>query len=454
MKVSVITNTVKHNLCIGCGICAAFCPQGVLAMQWNRYGEYNPVEVSPCTRECNVCLKVCPFTASAENEETIGKRLYGEIPEIQHRPETGYYLASYVGYSEKHRQTSASGGFATWLLEEMLVVGIIDHVICVAPTGDPGRLFSFQIFDAQEDVRRGAGSVYYPVEMSGVIKQILDLPGRYAIIGLPCFIKAIRLAQERNNRLKERIVVTVGLVCGQLKSKHFTDYVATIAGVEGQVIGVRYRGKSPDHPANNFHFTFTSANGEEKKIFWNEGIYEAWKNRWFTPKACNYCDDVFAECADIACMDAWLPKYSKDSRGTSLMLVRSPLVERVISRGQGAQLEHISINHLVRSQRGVLAIKRQHLRYRLYLDQEKEQKVLKRVKPEKTRNLFMRREIILKDKMRIISRDLWALNMTETKSLRKAMRPFLKQLAIQNAITLPVRAVRHLQMKIIGDHLN
>ena len=136
------------------------------------------------------------------------------------------------------------------------------------------------------------------------------------------------------------------------------------------------------------------------------------------------------------------------------MLVRSPLVERVISRGQGAQLEHISINHLVRSQRGVLAIKRQHLRYRLYLDQEKEQKVLKRVKPEKTRNLFMRREIILKDKMRIISRDLWALNMTETKSLRKAMRPFLKQLAIQNAITLPVRAVRHLQMKIIGDHLN
>ena len=177
-------------------------------------------------------------------------------------------------------------------------------------------------------------------------------------------------------------------------------------------------------------------------------------NRWFTPNACNYCDDVFAECADVTCMDAWLPEYSKDSRGTSLMLVRSPLVERVISRGQGAQLEHISIDHVVRSQGGVLAIKRQHLRYRLYLDQEKGQKVLKRVRPERTRNLLMRREIILKDKMRVISRDHWAVGMKEPNSLREAMRPALKQLAIQNAISLPLRAVRHLLIKIIGDHLN
>lgn len=33
------------------------------------------------------------------------------------------------------------------------------------------------------------------------------------------------------------------------------------------------------------------------------------------PRACNYCDDVFAECADVTCMDAWLPEYSQDHRG-------------------------------------------------------------------------------------------------------------------------------------------
>ena len=454
MKQSVITNVVRHDLCIGCGLCAALCPQEALGMAWNQHGEYNSIVATPCITECGLCLKVCPFANLGENEDTIGERLYGAVAGIRHRPETGYYLATYIGYSKKHRLTSASGGMASWLLEALLSEGVVDHVICVAPTGEPERLFAFRVFDTAEDLRTGSGSAYYPVEMSEVIRQVLATSGQYAITGLPCFIKAIRLAQLKNKKLRERIVVTVGLVCGQLKSRHFTDYIAAFAGVQGKITGVLYRGKSPNQPASNYHYAFTTEDGQVRKIFWKKGISEAWMNRWFTPNACNYCDDVFAECADVTCMDAWLPEYSKDSRGTSLMLVRSPLVERVISRGQGAQLEHISIDHVVRSQGGVLAIKRQHLRYRLYLDQEKEQKVLKRVKPEKTRNLFMRREIILKDKMRIISRDLWALNMTETKSLRKAMRPFLKQLAIQNAITLPVRAVRHLQMKIIGDHLN
>ena len=394
---SVITNTVKHNLCIGCGICAAFCPQSVLAMQWNRYGEYNPVEIFPCTKECGVCLEVCPFTDSGENEDTIGKRLYGEIPEIQHRPETGYYLASYVGYSEKHRQTSASGGIATWLLEQMLAEGIIDHVICVAPTGDPGRLFSFQIFDTPEDIRRGAGSAYYPVEMSEIIRQVLDLPGRYAITGLPCFIKAIRLAQERNSKLKERIVVTVGLVCGQLKSRHFTDYIAAIARVEGQVMGVRYRGKSPDHPASNFHYTFTSADGEEKKIFWNEGISEAWTNRWFTPRACNYCDDVFAECADIACMDAWLSDFIRTPLGTSLMIVRSLNIFNIIRQSSDLdQLSMISIeiSLVIKSQFGVIKEKRRDLAYRLHLAASiGDIAPKKRIQPNNTYNYILRKKL-------------------------------------------------------------
>jgi coenzyme F420-reducing hydrogenase beta subunit len=448
MRPPIISRIDNCLLCIGCGLCAAICPQEALEMAWNRHGEYRPIETKPCSTECGLCHEVCPFADHEENEDTIGKKLYGNVPGISHLPETGYYLAAYVGYSEKHRPSSASGGVATWLLERLLAEEVVDHVICVAPTGNPEKLFSFKIFDTPESVRFGAGSAYYPVEMSGVIKQVIEVPGRYAITGLPCFLKAIRLAQQRNAKLRERIVVTVGLVCGQMKSKHFTDYMATVVGVHGNVIGVQYRGKSLDHPATNYHYSFTIEGDEVRTISWKEGISEAWTNRWFTPKACNYCDDVFAECSDVTCMDAWLPEYSKDSRGTSLVLVRSLMVEKVITRGQGARLEPISVNRVVRSQAGVVAVKRQHLRYRLYLDQEKRQKVLKRVRPEKPRNLFLRREIVLKDKMRIISRDLWDGNTTDTKSLREAMRPVLKQLAIQNAILLPVRAVRHLLMTI------
>jgi len=454
MKPSVTNSIVGHDFCIGCGLCAALCPQDVLTMQWNRYGEYNPVEMTPCTTECGLCLKVCPFATSEENEDTIGERLYGAVPGIRHRSETGYYLAAYVGYSERHRPTSASGGMATWLLETLLTQGVVDHVICVAPTGDPERLFAFRVFDTPEDVRTGAGSAYYPVEMSGVIRQVLEVPGRYAVTGLPCFLKAIRLAGQRNKKLRERIVVTVGLVCGQLKSKHFTDYVAALAGVRGEVAGVRYRGKSPDHPASNYHYTFTTADGEERRILWTEGIAEAWTNRWFTPAACSYCDDVFAECADVTCMDAWLPEYSRDSRGTNLVLVRSPAVREVLERGQGVRLDPIPVERVVQSQGGVVAIKRQHLAYRLYLDWEGAPE--KRVAPEGPKNPFLRQEVVLKERMRGASRELWSTGERDTRRIREAMRPDLERLAVERrmskVIMFPVRTLQYIRRKVGGNN--
>jgi coenzyme F420 hydrogenase subunit beta len=449
---TVIETVVQNNLCIGCGLCAALCPQGILSMQWNRYGEYNPVAISPCTTECGLCLKVCPFSDTGENEDTIGERLCGAVPGIQHRSETGYYLASYVGYSERHRATSASGGVATWILETLLAEGVVDHVLCVAPTGDPERLFAFQVFDTAEEVRTGAGSAYYPVEMSGVIRQVLEVPGRYAITGLPCFLKAIRLAQQRNKKLRERIVVTVGLVCGQLKSRHFTDYIATLAGVRGEVTGVRYRGKSPDQPAINYHYMFTTADGEERRILWNEGISEAWTNRWFTPEACNYCDDVFAECADVTCMDAWLPEYSVDSRGTSLLLVRSPLVREVLERGRGVRLDPIPVERVVQSQSGVVAVKRRHLAYRLYLDREGAPK--KRVAPARPKNPLLRQEVVLKERMRALNRDLWGAGERDAEHLREAMGSDLRRLGaerqISKIITFPVRTLRYIRRKVGG----
>ena len=458
MKPSVITEVVRNDICIGCGICAALCPEGALEMAWNRYGEYSPIEVNPCSKECGLCLKVCPFADHEENEDTIGEDLYGDLPGIGHRPETGYYLATYVGYADKHRSTSASGGVATWLLERLLTEDIVDHVVCVAPTDNPEKLFSFAVFDTPVGVRAGAGSAYYPVEMSQVIRHILENPGRYAVTGLPCFIKAIRLAQQKNIKLKERIIVTVGLVCGQLKSSHFTDYIASLSGLIEKLNGVRYRGKSQDQPAGNYFFAFTTNSGEERRIYFNEGIAEAWLNRWFTPNACNYCDDIFAECADVACMDAWLPEYSRDCRGTSLVLVRSPQVRDLIVQRQDIFLDPISIERLVQSQRGVLAVKRQHLAYRLYLDQEKGQnKVpMKRVAPGIPRNPFLRREVALKDHMSAVSRDTWTAGVKDTKRLRDVMKSDLRRLAakreIERIITFPVRTLRHIRRKVGGSN--
>lgn len=447
MRPIILSSVVDNDLCIGCGLCAAMCPDNALKMQFNKYGEYNPAVINECKTECGLCLKVCPFANSDENEDTIGKRLYGEIPGIQSRAETGYYLDTYVGYSERHRLQSASGGMATWILEALFEEGIIDHAICVAPTSNPEKLFSFHVFDTPEDVRSGVGSAYYPVEMSDVIRHVMDHPGRYAITGLPCFIKAIRFAQQRNKKLKERIVVTVGLVCGQLKSKHFTDYIGALAGVRGKVIGVRFRGKCLVQPASNYHYSFESKDGEKVRIFWKDGIDVAWTNRWFTPNACNYCDDVFAECADVVCMDAWLPEYSGDRWGTSLVLARSLLIKKLIGKINGPSIELINVEKVIQSQQGVLTVKRRHLAYRLHLNKTRDQNILKkRVPTEEPNNPFLRQEVILKERMQSRSRESWLVYSPDIKCFRQTLEPDLIRLQqnkfLSGAIDIPIGLLR------------
>ena len=205
MKSSVIIDIVKRDLCIGCGICAALCPEESLTMQWNQYGEYNPSEVVPCTIQCGVCLKVCPFADGNNNEDDIGKTHYGDISGVCHQSETGYYLDCYVGFAPETRNRGSSGGMATWLLSTLLKKGIVDYVIVVIPHEDPDQLFKFAILSNPESVLDSSGSAYYPVELSGVIREILNKPGKYAIIGVPCFVKAIRLLSKKQKITRENI---------------------------------------------------------------------------------------------------------------------------------------------------------------------------------------------------------------------------------------------------------
>ena len=99
-------------------------------------------------------------------------------------------------FSDKeHRLRGSSGGIVTWLLERLLYEGIVDSVICVTPNNDSKKLFKYEVFNDPEKVIKTAGSAYYPVEMSDVLNFVISKPGKYAITGLPCFIKAIRLLQ-------------------------------------------------------------------------------------------------------------------------------------------------------------------------------------------------------------------------------------------------------------------
>ena len=424
---NVCESIVANNLCIGCGVCAAVCPPSVLDMEFNVFGSYIPVEYKEgCLEKCDLCLRACPFSDQDENEDTLAKTAFGQTRGISHAPESGYYLDCYVGYStiNNHRLNGASGGMATWFLEKLLNDGVVDKVVCVTPNnGDVEKLYHFDILNTAESVRDNSKSCYYPVEISDVVSRILNEKGRYIIVGLPCFIKSLRLAMRKNKRLQQRIVVLVGLVCGQTKSKFFVEYLASLLGGGHYPLrAVQFRIKDSTRPATDYGVQISWQDRNKvlpKQIFWTEGISKVWTHDYFKPNCCNFCDDVFAETADVVFMDAWLPKYKEDYRGHSLLINRNEKFKRIFEDAKTsttANLETIDINEVIKSQKSTLRQKREMMQYRLYLA-EKDRLSIPRKRLTSAIVISKQEQLITELKMRIreLSFLLWAKEKNASK---------------------------------------
>ena len=129
-------------------------------------------------------------------------------------PRVGRFEAAWVGHAEEEgfRAQGSSGGMVSWVAAELLARGMVDGVAHVA-AADPereGRHFAYRISRSVAEVRQGAKSRYYPIELSGVLDAVREQPGRYAVVGVPCFVKAVHLARAADPLLAERIVFTLG----------------------------------------------------------------------------------------------------------------------------------------------------------------------------------------------------------------------------------------------------
>jgi len=384
---NVVSQIVSHQMCIGCGLCAGICPAECLEMKFNEFGEYNPYFVDSCI-ECNRCLKVCPFYDSDWNEDTLAQKRFGHVSDIHHTVETGFYSQCYVGRvtSDKLLQTRSSGGLASWFLAQLLNKGIVDRIACVVPNPQQHRLFNFCWLDSPKDVYHSSTSCYYPVELSKIIREISNNTFSCAIIGLPCFLKGLSKAMEQDRSLSDRIKVLVGLVCSHGKSQFYSEYLIRLAGGDPEFSKrVDFRRKKPDQHLHHYEFVCHSmVNSQLREFTISSGAFD-WELEYFKINACNYCDDIFAEVADIAFMDAWLPEYMCRPGGMSLSLVRSRVAGELLEQGRSSGelfLEPVKADKVIQSQRNKLRTKRKLVPIRLAFAQRQNRWVpRKRVQP-------------------------------------------------------------------------
>lgn len=360
MSFNIIQTTVLKDKCIGCGTCDAICPVDVLKMDFNSSGMYEPIESDGCLDKCTLCMDACPFVEENQDEKELAKNLYENEQNILFHQDLGYFIKTYEVHKKEisERLKSASGGAGHSILQNLLKQKLVDTILTVESNNDPDKLFKFSSFKELENLKKVRSSVYYPTEMSEVLDYVMKNDGTYAITTLPCFAKAIRLAQGKNSKLRKRIKFVIGLVCGQMKSKEFTHTLAKNAIETDRLKHVNFRLKQETEPASNFAFEFKSIkDGSTGRLNWTEkmdGPGKLWGTRAFTPNACNSCTDVFAHAADIVLMDAWLPEYKKDYRGTSLVIARSNAIAQVLENSSDIAVKEIDHKKVFLSQKPVV----------------------------------------------------------------------------------------------------
>ncbi len=320
----MILNDYKiiKNLCYGCGTCAGVCPTGSMTMQKDKLGVFTPSYNGDLCIRCNNCVNVCPATAEYKHHCDIVKQEENLMNPCR---------KAFVGYTKNDqvRNKATSGGIITTLLDWAIREKIIDSALVVkSKTDDPFSSEATIIFDCPS-LYESSGSRYLPVEFSSAIKAIIynENIKKTAIVGLPCHIHGITLAQSLLPNLNEKIIFKIGLFCKQTKDIRFTDMIlAKMKLNKNEVKSIKYRAKG--WPGN----IVVTLKNEQIKIFPYNYFNMLWGALSCSPKSCLTCTDSMSRYADISVGDAWLPDYINEEQGTSVILARTQTGQKLLNQ--------------------------------------------------------------------------------------------------------------------------
>ena len=408
---------------------------------------------------------VCPLVDAAPDETRIAADLYPDLP-VDGR--VGRYRSTFAGSVRggEFRDRGGSGGMGSWILVQLLRGGAIDavlHVKAVDPDANDGLLFRYAVSQTEEEVLQGAKSRYYPIEMSAVLAHLRANPERrYAVVGLPCFLKSVRLLQQQGEIPAGQVPFCIGLVCGHLKSRHFATYLAWQKDVApGDVLGFDFRRKLSGRGASDYGFA-VQIRPHAPETAPREGVWPMasargrdWGEGMFKNPACEFCDDVLAECADVVIGDAWLPAYLADSRGTNIVVTRHDEIDRLLQAGiaRGAlDLTPVPLADVIQSQSSGLRHRREGLAHRLARRQARGLPVpRKRVVPRRAPNFLYGLVYDIRQKITDRSSDLFAEVLRQGQSLdafERQINPLRQRYRlILKARTLALKLVKVLRRR-------
>ena len=322
-----LARVAKGDLCSGCGLCAA-AGGGKVHMAVSRDGFLRPCQTAPldAAQEDRVAA-ACP-----------GARLRQPTPAgTTDHPMWGPLLQVRSGHAAdpEIRRNASSGGALSALLVHLLECAEVDYVLqTTADTALPygNRTVASLSRDA---VQAAAGSRYAPSAPLAEIDAHLDGQGRFAFVGKPCDVAALRALARIDPRVDAKVPYMLSFFCAGVPSLDGAREVLQALDVdEAELAAFRYRGDGwPGYATARRHDGSTARMSYADS--WGGILSRHVQFR------CKICPDGTGGAADVVCADAWhcddkgYPLFEEDD-GWSLIVSRTGRGEELVLRAQEA----------------------------------------------------------------------------------------------------------------------
>ncbi len=323
----LVDSVTRNGFCTGCGLCASIAPVGSIQMRISAEGYLRPVVLKELPTETTQAIAAtCPGVKVEHLPGTQGQHpIWGPIVSVQ----TGHAVDPEV------RRQGSSGGVISALAIHLLETGQVDFVAQIAADQQDPLLNALQISTSRADVLHAAGSRYAPSAPLQGLRELLDTGKRFAFIGKPCDVAALRQYGEQNPAVKRQIPYMLSFMCAGVPSIKGTHEVITALGATREkVVSFRYRGDGWPGMARAVHDS-----GESFEMDYNTS-WGTILNKHLQFR-CKICPDGTGEFADVVCADAW---YGKDGYpdfaerdGRSLVLARTAAGRALVEAATGAK---------------------------------------------------------------------------------------------------------------------
>lgn len=311
--------------CTGCGLC-----RSVNGVDFINDEKGFPVPQLR-DKDINLCNNVCLAS--------------GKIPFQYDGNIWGNETCKYVAFSSDNgiREYSSSGGVLTSLCIYLLEAQKVDGIIQVRADSKKPYNTKVCISTSREDVIKCAGSRYAISSPLMNILQAIDKHKKYAFVGKPCDVLALRNYSKVSETISNTIQYYLSFFCAGEPSEDANIKLIQQLGCKGgdDCKSLVYRG-------NGWPGFATAVN---KEGISNQMTYdESWGKILGRDihKVCRVCSDGTGDAADIACGDAWYSKSDgtpdfSEHEGRNIVFTRTSKGQEVFN--DAIKLEYIKTDN-------------------------------------------------------------------------------------------------------------